>query len=54
MINQVYAKKQELVAHIIHLLKDLMPTGFPLMLFQIFNLNVVRLLLQIIVIFKHV
>ena len=32
------------MAHIIHLLKDLLPTGFPPMLFQIFNLNVVRLL----------
>ena len=31
----------------IHLLKDLMPTGFPPMLFQICNLIIVRLLLHI-------
>ena len=32
----------------------LIPTGFQPMLFQIFDLNVVRLLLDITAIFKHI
>ena len=32
-------RKQEMVTHMIHLLKDLMPTEFPPMLFHIFDLS---------------
>ena len=61
MINQVPlmmldspARKQEIVTHDPPTERLLMPTGFPPMSFQIFNLNIVRLLLHITVIFKHI
>ena len=61
MINQVLlimldspARKQEIVTLDPPVGRLLIPTGFPPMLFQIFNLDVVRLLLHITVIFKHI
>ena len=48
------ARKQEIMTHDRPIERLLMPTGFPPMLFQIFNLDVVRLLLRITVIFKHI
>ena len=47
-------RKQEIVTHDPLIERLLMPTGFIPMSFQIFNLNIVRLLLHITVILKHI